>query len=305
MIDWYRKELQSYKNTSVLVTGGSGFFGNRLISILEDLNADVVRTTRSHTLSKNKQTIQVDLTDLEETKSLLQSHQYEIIFHLSGWVSSNNNFEHVRTAYNNNLLSTLNLLENSVRYSPGTKMVIPGSELEYSHIITPYSVSKNASSMYVDLFKNHYNANITSLKICLTYGPTQNQEGLVPHIIKSFFQSDDLLTLNLNRECDALYIDDVVNALLLSGLSKHTPNTIHIGSGQHLTVKNIADNILHLMGKNTALIEYIEDITNISDINNVKDINPALEYINWAPSWNLASGLTETINWFTQKMNTR
>ena len=81
MIDWSSRKLQPYNKLPVLVTGGSGFIGRRLIKILETLNADVTSVSRSNSSSLN--TKFCNLSDFESCRSLFIGQSYSIIFHLA------------------------------------------------------------------------------------------------------------------------------------------------------------------------------------------------------------------------------
>lgn len=296
MIDWSSRKLQPYSKLPVLVTGGSGFIGRRLIKILETLNADVTSVSRSNSSSLN--TKFCNLSDFESCRSLFLGQSYSIIFHLAGWVSSQSEIENIREANTNNVVSTLNILEHTMTYIPETRIIMPGSILENSEIKTPYSVSKTVTSLYSQLYKLNYHANISPLNICMTYGPNQNLLNLIPYTITSLMNNETPVKLKLNRQCDVLYIDDVVNAILLAGLETCPPEPIYVGTNTSTTVKDITDQILTLMDKNPEQIEFNVDDTSDLKYGSPSDLIDAKEYIPWQPMWTLEDGLAKTIQWY-------
>ena len=296
MIDWTIKKLQQYSKLPVLVTGGSGFIGRRLIKILETLNADITNVTRSNSSYLN--TKFCDLSDFESCRSLFLEQSYSIVFHLAGWVSSQSAIKNIREANTHNVVSTLNILEHTMTYIPEARFIMPGSILENSEIKTPYSVSKTAAALYGQLYRLNYHANISQLNICMTYGPNQNLSNLIPYTITSLMNNETPVKLKLNRQCDVLYIDDVVNAILLAGLETCPPEPIYVGTNTSTTVKDITDQILTLMDKNPEQIEFNVDDTSDLKYGSPSDLIDAKEYIPWQPMWTLEDGLAKTIQWY-------
>ena len=104
MIDWKTPELLAYKNLPVLVTGSTGFIGNRLIQVLNILDANVTQIARRQQ-NNDPRILECDLTNYEACQTLIQGKPFEIIFHAAGWVSSNISMRNVREANNNNVLA--------------------------------------------------------------------------------------------------------------------------------------------------------------------------------------------------------
>ena len=297
MIDWERSEFQDYTGMSVLVTGSTGFIGHRLVQILNMLNANVTQVSRGHR-TQNVNIQKCDLSNYDACLNLFQKNTFDIIFHLAGWVSSETSIENIREAHNNNVAGTINLLDASKTSSTNPKIVIPGSTLEHSEIQNPYSVSKAATSLYTDLFRNQYGADTASLNICLTYGPRQSLNSLIPYTINSLITAEKKVNLKLNRYLDILFVDDVINAMLKAGLSLGSIRPTYIGTSQNITVKEITTLIAELMDKDHNLIEFDLDTTSTNKLPNENNINPAKDCIGWSPQWSLPEGLKKTISWY-------
>jgi len=298
MISWARNQLLAYNNLTVLVTGASGFIGHRLVQILKLLDANVTQIQKTQTsLEPNIQ--RLDLSDYSKCSQLFRERSFDIIFHLAGWVSRKSEIRYVQKANQSNLITTLNVLENAAKYSPTSKIVIPGSILENSQVQTPYSVSKAATSLYVDLFQKLYHYNISRLGICLTYGPNQNPNGLIPYTINAFINNDPVIKLNINRLLDIIYLDDVVNALLLTGISPSHPTPLYIGSNQPISAKQITDTIAQLMNKDPELVTF--NLNEKSNYEYSTEFSNPEEYIDWKPQWDIQQGLMKTIEWHLAK----
>ena len=300
MTDWGHPTLSHYRDLPVLVTGSTGFLGSRLVQILNRLGACITQTNRIQINDPNNNHLPLDITDAQSVQKLFGTNQFAIIFHLAGWVSRSNSTDDVRIAHETNVIGTLNILDSVMQYQPSSRIVIPGSTLEDLDMFSPYSVSKRSSFLYCDLYRKLYSSKITILKLCLTYGPYQKTESLVPYIINCILSKTQNITLELNRQCDALYIDDVIKALILGGLSNIENSVIDIGTGQFITIKDIADTILHLMNQNPNLITYKHQHILPENNQYPTDISKANRSLDWAPEWSLAEGLRNTILWYTK-----
>lgn len=297
MIDWNTPELLHYKNLPVLVTGSTGFIGTRLTEVLNMLDANVTQIARKQQIN-NPRVMECDLTNYEACKSLIQGKSFEIIFHAAGWVSSDPSMNNITKANENNVIATLNLLEAATNSANRPKIVIPGSILETSEIKNPYTVSKAAASLYADLYSSNYNTDISKLMICLTYGPHQKLNSLIPYTINSLNTTRGPIKLKLNRSLDVLFVDDVINALLKTGLAITPINPIYIGTKEPLTVKDVTTSIAKLMNKDPDLIEFESVDYQHETILSTENMVDAKTSLGWTPRWSLSQGLEKTIAWY-------
>tara|TARA_A100001037_G_scaffold266344_1_gene258408 strand:- start:9961 stop:10869 length:909 start_codon:yes stop_codon:yes gene_type:complete len=300
MINWYRKELQKYQNKHVLVTGASGFLGSRLFDILNLLKANTTGVTKSNSGSSDLM-ITCDLMNSDACETVFKDKQYDVIFHMAGWVSNDTTIPSFKKAVDNNVIPTLNVIQGIQNYMPNSNLVLPGSQLENSKSPTPYSLSKSVTSLYVNYFKKTHLANITTLEICATYGPNQHAHNLVPLTIQSLLNNKQLV-LKLNRACNALYLDDTVNALLLAGLNPCYNKSLIISSEKIITVRDITNCISSLMQKDSSYISFESDDM-LSDVILKQDQHKEETYnhLNWRPMWTLQEGIEQTISSYINK----
>ena len=299
MIDWKTPELLRYKNLPVLVTGSTGFIGTRLVEVLNMLDANVTQIARKQQIN-NPRVVECDLTNHEACKTLIQGKSFEIIFHAAGWVSSDSLMGNITKANEDNVIATLNLLEAATNSANKPKIVIPGSILENSEIKNPYTVSKAAASLYADLYSSNYNTDISKLMICLTYGPNQKLNSLIPYTINSLNTARGSIKLKLDRSLDVLFVDDVINALLKAGLATNSISPIYIGTDEPLTVKDVTTSIAKLMNKDPDLIEFESVDYQHETILSTENMADAKTSIGWTPAWSLSRGLEKTIAWYIE-----
>ena len=111
----------------------------------------------------------------------------------------------------------------------------------------------------------------------------------------------DLPMTSGEQKRDLVYIDDVVEALVLAGTKQVKSGSIfNIGSGHAIPVKNIVKEIFTLMqSPRTPLLGRIpmrqDEIMTMS-----ADITAARKALDWEPRVTLTEGLKKTIAWWEQ-----
>lgn len=188
---------------SILITGGSGFIGSHIslllleqgynvfvIDSLLNSSSEVIKKIKDIYLSKNceaKNGIYFFRGDLKNISDLDQFFEYiiskncviEAVFHLAGLKSASNSIRKPLHYWNNNLISTLNLMKIMSKYSC-KKLIFSSSAIVYSHKnkfplteesiinpINPYGRTKQAIENLLFDLANSKNLNLQV--ICLRY----------------------------------------------------------------------------------------------------------------------------------------
>src|SRR4051812_34190617 len=105
----------------VLITGANGFAGSHLAERCRAEGADVVG------LSRSDGDLQVDLTDSGAVRRALAEVKPERIFHLAAHASVAKSWGEPEAALQNNIFSTLNLLEAVREECPDARVLAAGS----------------------------------------------------------------------------------------------------------------------------------------------------------------------------------
>src|SRR5262245_42041488 len=102
------------RTARVLVTGGAGFLGGRVVEELRDGGATQISVPRSH---------EVDLTDAAATRRLFEALRPDLVLHLAARVGGiGANQKHPGTFFRDNLAMGLHVLEEARR--SGTQKVV-------------------------------------------------------------------------------------------------------------------------------------------------------------------------------------
>lgn len=303
-----KNRFSSFSGKKVLVTGATGFIGPHLCEKLVDVGAEVIAVSRKSSLkSIGISYYQVDLTKSDETKLLFNEVFPDYVFHLAGLTVGNREGSLIKTTLESNLLTTINVLA-AVNEQKKPRLVLLGSMEEPSDNeinavpSSPYAASKWAASSYARMYHSLYNTNLVIARLFMTYGPgTQPKKKLLPYVVNSLLDGKSPNLSSGKRLIDWIYIDDVIEGFLsIAAAEAIRGNTIDIGSGNLVSIKEFVIAINNIIGNNVEISFGQEKDRKMEQ---QKKANTAFtfEKIAWRPKVSLEDGLQKTIHWYRQQ----
>ena len=320
-MDWQGKK--------VLVTGAGGFIGSHLTEKLVDLEAKVKAFVRYNSrndwglieiLSSDvKQKIEVitgDLRDSETIRSVMKN--VDIVFHLGALIAIPYSYIHPREVVETNIMGALNILNAAKECKPkkiihtstsevyGTAQYVPIDEKHPLQGQSPYSASKIGADKLAESFYRSYGLSITTLRPFNTYGPRQSARAVIPTIITQALTQNEVFLGSLEPTRDLSYVDDVVDGFIKAAESeKSIGEVINIGSGFEISINDLANKIISLIGKKVNIVSDSKRIRpQKSEVERLMaDNSKAKELLNWQPKVSLDQGLRKTIDWFSKFQN--
>lgn len=320
------KSQNFYKNKRILVTGGLGFIGSTLSRQLVDLDARVTIVDSLLPDSggnlfnisgyESKLTINIsDVRDRHSTDVLVRDK--DIIFNLAGVLSHVDSMKNPFTDLDINCMSQLSLLESCRNYNPGVKIIYSGTRNQYgrakylpvdeNHSMEPVDVNGInciAGEWYHILYYRVYGIKSCSLRLSNTYGPRHQmrhpRQGVLNWFVRQLVDEEKIKLYGGGDQIrDCIYVDDVVNALLLVGTSdKVWGEAYNLGSNP-ISLKEFISIAIKIWGKgNFEEVVFPKDrkVIEIGDyIADWKKINKA---VGWKPKDNLESGLKKTFSYY-------
>lgn len=298
-------DLSGWRAKRVLVTGGTGFIGSRLLRRLAALDADVHATSR-HRRTKDAPAVSwrvADLGDAEETTKILDAVRPDVVFHLSSIVTGSRDPKMVLPIMHANLTSVVNLLA-ALAESP-TRVVLAGSVEETAMpdlsaiASSPYAMAKWAATAYARMYHQLWGLPVTVLRIAMTYGPDQpDQAKLVPYVIQSLLNGQQPKISRGERLVDWIYVDDVVDAFVAAGGSSGAAGeVVDIGSGHQVSVRETVELIYDIVGAGT-VPSFGEVADRPLDRDQISDPAGAARLFGWRPRIGLEEGLRRTVTWY-------
>jgi UDP-glucose 4-epimerase len=321
-----------------LITGGCGFIGTSLIARLL-LNTDVKHNIRIldnlstgtradlssvtsfmevegiDNLSVSLDGVELVVVDiLDEDLAYKLTKNIDVIVHLAANTGVGPSVENPRLDCFTNVIGVFNYLDaariNKVpRFifassgAPAGEVDPPIHEELPPHPVSPYGASKLAGEGYCSAYNKSYGIDTVMLRFGNVYGPRSlHKSSVVAKFIRQALDGETLEVYGDGTQTrDFIYIDDLVDALILSS---HVDNiggeAFQIASGMETTVGEMTDNLIHVMERyGIKNIKVINGETRIGDVTrNYSDTTKAKQRLNWQPKVSQEEGLLKTVEYF-------
>lgn len=310
------------RDRSVLVTGGAGFVGSRIVRRLLDLEADVLvlddfSTGLPSSLPDAEDGLEVvegTVTDLGAVHDAMAGRDLVIHAAARNIVRSTRD---PREDYAVNIGGTLNVLLAARELRPsrvvytssasiyGNPRYLPISEDEPVNLLSPYAVSKFAGEGYCQAFYESYDLSTAVVRYSNVFGPGQTPEnpycGVVAKLFSAALTGQPLQIHGDGQQTrDYTFVDDAVAATLSAVVSpKATGQAYNVGTGVETSVNHLAELIVEISGSSSEP-EYLDrrDIDNIR--RRVVNIEKIRRELRWTPSATLEQGLRRTHTWLLE-----
>ena len=294
----------------LLIVGGTGFIGYHLASFAKKLDWKV----SSISLNKPKKSrhvhgvnyLKIDINNLKELKKKL-NESFTYVVNLGGYVKHILFGDKEDKIIKTHFIGLINLTKIFSKKKI-KKFVQIGSSVEYGDVEAPqdenlhglpstsYALAKLASTQFLLMLHNTQKFPVTILRFFQVYGPKQDENRVLPQIIKGCLNNKKFPTSRGNQVRDFCYISDVVNAIFLALVSKKTNGEIfNIGSGKPIKIKYIIKQILKIIGKGEAQFGKIKYRKN-ENMRLYPKIKKAQDRLKWKPKINFNHGIKIVIN---------
>ena len=132
----------------------------------------------------------------------------------------------------------------------GKQSSVPFDEKNTPHPISPYSISKYAGELLPKCLRQYQKTQKIGFLISVgtnTFGPYQSEKAVIPEIINKALSNHDILATKGKQTREFNYIDNIIDGVTkLSMLDKTLNNTINIGCGNDVKIKDLIYKILKL-----------------------------------------------------------
>ena len=305
----------------VLVTGGAGFLGQRVVERLRDQGHDpVVARQRDY-----------DLTSAADTERLFADARPEMVLHLAAEVGGiGANRANPGRYWYANLMMGAHVIEQSRLQGVG-KLVLVGTICAYPKFApvpfheddlwngypeetnAPYGVAKKALLVGAQAYREQYGLNAIYLLPVNLYGPDDNFDLETSHVIPALIrkmvdaqergQSEIVLWGDGSPTREFLYVDDCADGIVLAAERYEGAEPVNLGTGEEISIRDLATLVSDLTGFDGEL-RWDTSKPN-GQPRRALDVTRAEELFGFRARVDFVEGLRRTIGWYRSTLATK
>ncbi len=308
------------KNTKVIITGGAGFIGSHIVEHWVNKNAEVhvIDNLRSGYLKnisgfQNVQFHNASITDRAAVFEILEYADY--VHHLAAMISVPESINEPLGCVELNINGLLNVLDACVKNKVkkivhSSSAAIYGENPETPKEITmrpmpksPYGITKLDGEFYLDVYRENFGLNTTSLRYFNVFGPRQDPKSqyaaAIPIFVNKAIKNEPIVVYGDGEQTrDFVYVKDVVQANYLAVTNLSVSGVFNVGTGQAISINDIAKLIIEETGSKSEIIYEKERLGDIK--HSLSSIAETTKELNYTPKHNLIEGLKHTIKYFME-----
>lgn len=315
-----------WKNRIAFVTGASGFVGANLVLGLLEKGANVICLERDETqrnsldllsLRERVTVVRGSVEDLPLMSRILNEYDVDAVFHLAAQALVGAANRSPVSTFESNIRGTYLLLE-ACRLSPTVKRIVVASsdkaygsheQLPYSedfklNAVFPYDVSKACTDLLTTSYAKTFELPVATTRSANIYGPADgNLSRIIPGTILAVLAGErPIIRSDGTPVRDFIYTTDIVAGYLLlaENIEKASGEAFNFGSGEPISMLELVNKIVELMGRTADLDPEIMLSTKIKNEIDAQYLSSekVSNRFGWRPHINIETGLANTIEWY-------
>ncbi len=307
--------MSNLEGKRVLVTGGAGFLGRRIVARLKEAGAETFVPRFA----------EYDLTKREAVDRCMADAKPQVVIHAAAKVGGiGANRAHPGTFFRDNALMGIHLIDACREAGNVEKLVVLGTVCAYPKFTpvpfkeddlwngypeetnAPYGIAKKSLLVMLQGYRQEFGLNGIFLLPVNLYGPGDNFDletsHVIPAMIRKFAEAKDRGEKSVTLWGDGsptrefLYVEDAADGILAAAERYDDPDPVNLGSGGEISMRQLAETIRDLTGYKGFIVW---DTTQPNGQPRRKlDTTRALERFGWRATTPLADGLAKTLAWY-------
>lgn len=304
-----------WRHKTVVITGGSGFLGSHVVEKLKALGANKIVIPRSKT------------HDLRQEKNCLKvTRGAQIVIHLAGNVGGiGYNLANPGVLFYDNLIMGVNLIEACRKNLVG-KIAIVGTVCSYPKFTpvpfreedlwsgypeetnAPYGIAKKALMVMASAYRQQYGMNIINLLPVNLYGPGDNFDPNISHVIPALVKRLVEAKQNNYKEVviwgtgkatrEFFYVEDAAEAIILATEKLNSPEPVNLGSSKEISIRDLVE-LLRQLTKFEGKIVWDQTKPD-GQPRRMLDTGKARSLFGFQSKTDFKTGLKQTIEWYQE-----
>ena len=311
----------------VLVTGADGFIGSHLVELLLSEGYSVRALSQYNSFNywgwlddmhhDNLEVVCGDVRDPNYCREIVR--RCDTVLHLAALIAIPYSYVAPDSYVDTNIKGTLNICQacrdlgverlvvTSTSEVYGTALYVPIDEKHPRQPQSPYSATKIGADAIAKSFYNAFNLPVVIARPFNTYGPRQSARAIIPTIITQIANGERQIKIgDLSPTRDFNYVKDTCRGFLaLAKASGVEGEEINICTNSEISMMDTLKLIAQIMD---ADVEWVRDPQRIrpskSEVFRLWGDNTKITTLtDWRPRYTIEQGLTETVEWFSNKAN--
>ncbi len=304
----------------VLVTGGAGFIGSHIVELLIDEGYEIVivddlSSGYEQNIHEKAAFYKLDIQD-QELESVFMKEKPDYVCHQAAQKDVRLSVSDPIFDAKINILGTINLLQNSVKYGIkkvvfastggaiyGEQDIFPAPENHPLKPICPYGITKLAVENYLYYYKTLYGLDYAALRYSNVYGPRQDphgEAGVVAIFAEKMLNNEPPVINGTGSQTrDFVCVKDVAKANLLALKDTSAESVFNIGVGIEMSVNELFNHLKDIL--NASVEEEHAPAKEGEQQRSVIECNRAKEVLGWTPQISIREGVQQTCEYFSSK----
>jgi UDP-glucose 4-epimerase len=309
-----------------LVTGGGGFIGSHLVDriigdghdvvVLDNFASGKKSNLEAAAATGKMRLVEGTILDNDDLNDAMQ--KVDVVLHLA--------VECVRKSigdpvgnHHANATGTLMTLEAARRHKVSRFIYCSSSEVygnssggalsEDTTVCQPttvYGASKLVGELYAQAYLRTYGMETAVVRPFNAFGPREHDQGVLAEVIPRFVirvlnGKAPIVFGDGSNGRDFTYVTDTAEGLYRAALSdKVVGQTINLGWGRMVSVKDVGEEILRQCGRNDPTLEHVAERP--GDIHSlIARTEKAADLLGFRPQVDFATGVHNYVQWFTKQ----
>ena len=307
--------MSFWEDKSVLVTGGAGFLGTRVVDKIRTRGCTSISVPRSR---------DYNLITKDDICRVYDDSQPDIVIHLAANVGGiGANMACPGEFFYNNLMMGVQLLEEA-RQRSIEKFVAIGTVCAYPKFTpvpfreddiwngypeetnAPYGLAKKMLLVQSQAYREQYNYNSIFLLPVNLYGPGDNFDPSTSHVIPALIrkcieakeqdQKEIVVWGTGSASREFLYVDDCAEGIVLASERYNKSEPVNLGSGMEISIKDLVTLIARLTGFDGAIVW--DRTKPDGQPRRCLDVSRARSEFGFTAKMGFEEGLKRTIEWY-------
>jgi dTDP-glucose 4,6-dehydratase len=310
----------------VLVTGGAGFISSNFIRHLLEHTSHEVVSLDALTYAGNLENladvlsherlsfVHGDIRDEQLVRDVVA--EVDVIVNAAAESHVEKSIEEGASEFVTTNVEGTQILLDAIRETPVERFILISSSEVYGtaeyapmderHPLeprSPYAATKAGGDRLAYSYFVTYGLPIVIVRPFNNYGPRQHPEKVIPRFITQAL-SDDPLTIHGDGHAsrDWLFVDDdaeAIESIIEAPVDAVAGEVLNVATGVDITVAEIADRVLDLLGKPSSLKSHVEERLGQVD-RHIGSTEKIAQRTGWRARTSFDDGLERTVAWYRE-----